>query len=187
MSGINFQWNDSVYFYILWNLKKKFFKSIIFLLHVLQIKAYMKWCPYYYWNAANDFIMFSQPVVCLQSMVKKATPGRSSPVKSVSRRNTPQRGTRRSTRASKQSESSDVDDVPNDSPVTIATDHKSTENKSAKRGRNFSPVPDSKRQRVSSGNESVSDDKETDKQVCGVGFGKLWSMFCLYLGFYVIL
>lgn len=98
------------------------------------------------------------------SMVKKATPGRSSPVKSVSRRNTPQRGTRRSTRASKQSESSDVDDVPNDSPVTIATDHKSTENKSAKRGRNFSPEPDSKRQRVSSGNESVSDDKETDKQ-----------------------
>lgn len=46
MSGINFQWNDSVYFYILWNLKKKFFKSIIFLLHVLQIKADMKWCPY---------------------------------------------------------------------------------------------------------------------------------------------
>lgn len=91
-------------------------------------------------------------------------------MKSVSRRNTPQRGTRRSTRASKQSESSDIDDVPKDSPVTKATDHKSTENKSAKRGRNFSPESDSKRQRVSSGNESVSDDKETDKEVCSVGF-----------------
>lgn len=144
----------------------------------------MKWRLYQYFNAANDLINLSQPVVCLQSMVKKATPGRSSPVKSVSRRNTPQRGTRRSTRASKQSESSDIDDVPKDSPVTKATDHKSTENKSAKRGRNFSPESDSKRQRVSSRNESVSDDKETDKEVCSVGFGKLWSMFCLYWSFH---
>lgn len=186
MSGINFQWNDSLYFYIFMELKKnKFLNQLYF--YYMYCKSKLIW---------SDVITIIEMLrmtslyflnLCLQSMVKKATPGRSSPVKSVSRRNTPQRGTRRSTRASKQSESSDVDDVPNDSPVTKATDHKSTENKSAKRGRNFSPEPDSKRQRVSSGNESVSDDKETDKQVCGVGFGKLWSMFCLHLGFYNIL
>lgn len=186
MSGINFQWNDSLYFYIFMELKKnKFLNQLYF--YYMYCKSKLIW---------SDVITIIEMLrmtslyflnLCLQSMVKKATPGRSSPVKSVSRRNTPQRGTRRSTRASKQSESSDVDDVPNDSPVTKATDHKSTENKSAKRGRNFSPEPDSKRQRVSSGNESVSDDKETDKQVCGVDFGKLWSMFCLHLGFYNIL
>ncbi|XP_078332044.1 DNA topoisomerase 2-binding protein 1-like isoform X2 [Crassostrea virginica] len=94
------------------------------------------------------------------SMVKKATPGRGSPVKSTGARSTPQRGTRRSTRASKQSESSDIEDVPKPTNQTPA--NRATELGSLKRGGASSPEPNSKRQRMSSGNEV--DDKETDKE-----------------------
>lgn len=100
-------------------------------------------------------------------MVKKATPGRGSPVKSTGARSTPQRGTRRSTRASKQSESSDIEDVPKPTNQTPA--NRATELGSLKRGGASSPEPNSKRQRMSSGNEV--DDKETDKEVRS-GFGK---------------
>ena len=91
-------------------------------------------------------------------MVKKATPGRGSPLKSTGARSTPQRGTRRSTRASKQSESSDIEDVPKPTNQTPAT-----EAGSLKRGGASSPEPNSKRQRMSSGNEV--EDRETDKEV----------------------
>ena len=88
-------------------------------------------------------------------------------MKSTGARSTPQRGTRRSTRASKQSESSDIEDVPKPTNQTPA--NRATESGSLKRGGASSPEPNSKRQRMSSGNEV--DDKETDKEVRS-GFGK---------------
>ncbi|XP_062568872.1 DNA topoisomerase 2-binding protein 1-A-like [Saccostrea cucullata] len=90
------------------------------------------------------------------AMVKKATPGRGSPVKS--NRGTPLRATRRSTRASKQSESSDIDDVPKPSSPTTVT--KVTESRQNKRSGAMSSEPDNKRQRISTDGESAPTEKK---------------------------
>ncbi|XP_061181170.1 DNA topoisomerase 2-binding protein 1-like [Saccostrea echinata] len=94
------------------------------------------------------------------AMVKKATPGRGSPVKS--NRSTPQRATLRSTRTSKQSESSDIDDVPKPcSPTTVTKISESGQNKRS--GATF-PESDNKRQRISTDSETESTEKKVAEE-----------------------
>ncbi|XP_055995895.1 DNA topoisomerase 2-binding protein 1-like [Ostrea edulis] len=89
------------------------------------------------------------------SVVRKATPGRSSPVKSIATRSTPQRGTRRSTRASssKQSEGIETDDLPKPtSPTSLPT---VTDSKLNKRSGATTPEPSDKQQRMSPDSEAI--------------------------------